>query len=333
MVAKDASQTMSDKREEELQGLLDANKDRGLFGRIQSAVMGSGFYDNLEKANEAHKEGKGVDYQYHAARATSAARRMGLDLNQPQEDKPQLSAEQLEQKQARILEVKNELEGKYKAYQEVRENRSVLQKFNPVNRFNSAKALDRIAEVNDMLKGDPSEVNINDAKIGLSLFEASIEKMGVDLEEFNAKADTFSQQLKDEESLEKAEEGLSPKEEYRKALEEELEVVGLEEVGGKYRVTVRQSLAEQDLIDEGHPELVENPELEPMDKISIATEVTAEKLGVDAPELPEEGLTKDNVQEYTNSVSQNFAEHSVGNVEMSLSIEGQSLGEDDGINR
>jgi hypothetical protein len=117
---------------------------------------------------------------------------------------------------------------------------------------------------------------------------------------------------------------------YKQKLTEQFDTVEVSEISGVYKIKVRQSIAEQKLLDDGYPELVEDPEMKPMEKVGIATEVVCEKTGIEMPVVPDEGLTPDNVQEFTNDFTATLSDdRNYAEVKMTMSIEGQGVKLDD----
>lgn len=124
-------------------------------------------------------------------------------------------------------------------------------------------------------------------------------------------------------------EELSPEEAFKLNIEEEFSSIELEDVQRTYNNKVRQTLAEDVMIKQGLTDGIENPEVDSMEKVGIATQVLSEKMGVDMPELPDEGLTVENVKDYTSAFSDSLSNKQIESgvslqMEVSKEHEGQS---------
>lgn len=101
----------------------------------------------------------------------------------------------------------------------------------------------------------------------------------------------------------KEQEDLSPEDKFKMSLEEEFSSLEADNVQRVYSNKVRQSIAEGEMVKQGHTDGIESPEVDSMEKVGIATQVLSEKMGLDMPELPDEGLTPENVQSYADAFS------------------------------
>ena len=122
---------------------------------------------------------------------------------------------------------------------------------------------------------------------------------------------------------------LSPEDQFRLNIEEEFSSLEAEDVQRVYNNKVRQTLAEDAMVKQGHTDGIENPEVDSMEKGGIATQVLSEKMGVEMPELPDEGLTVENVKDYTNAFSDSLSNKQIESgvslqMEVSKEQEGQS---------
>ncbi|MAI08917.1 MAG: hypothetical protein CMF61_08170 [Magnetococcales bacterium] len=263
--------------------------------------------NDLQKAHEAAglDDVYGGDYAVSLGMAKDRMRASGIEFP---EERVTLSDQEYANKESEIKALRAEMEGKYFAQDALMSERSGLSKINPKHMLASAKVVKGFDELNQMLKGSVESVNIYDAKMMLSIIDENIEKAGVDMEAYNAQLENnLNEALEQEASMEGsngiekgAEKGdLTPLEVYKEEVQAEFDVLDANEVRGVYRVKVRQSLAEQTQLDEGHQEMVDHPEIGLEDKVNVLTEVAAGKVGLDLPEHS----NSDNLMERTTAYS------------------------------
>lgn len=266
---------------------------------------------------------------------------LGKGLETPAETQPVIETKdfsELSSDEQKVELYKATVEEHFEAYDKLRNDQNLLGKLKFAIPGHHSQALASIAKANEMLKEPASEINMNDVAVTLSLSKDHLEKAGVDVIAMQEGIDTRQEDIQNLEGVEQAqshnpepslnsdtpevdvqelasegisdipvEESLTPEEAYKQKLEQQYEAIEVEQIAGVYKIKVRQNLAEQKLMDEGHPELVEDPEVNSMEKIGIATQVTAEKFGIEMPEVPDEGLTEENIQEFTNEFNVNLA--------------------------
>lgn len=249
--------------------------------------------NDLQKAHEAAglDDVYGGDYAVSLGMAKDRMRASGIEFP---EERVALSDQEYANKESEIKALRAEMEGKYFAQDALMNERSGLSKINPKHLLASAKVVKGFDELNQMLKGSVESINIYDAKMMLSIIDENIEKAGVDMEAYNAQLkNTLNEELEQEATIEEGANGiekeagkgeLTPLEVYKEKMKAEFDVLDASEVRGVYRVKVRQSLAEQTQLNEGHQEMVDHPEIGLEDKVDVLTEVAARKVGLDLPE-------------------------------------------------
>lgn len=95
-------------------------------------------------------------------------------------NKKPMSAEEIAEKESKIEEIRLRKDALYDVYTEMKEARSTIDSFNPLNGRNFSKSFDGIAEVHEMLKKPIEDISILDAGILLKEVESRLEKVKKD---------------------------------------------------------------------------------------------------------------------------------------------------------
>lgn len=270
--------------------------------------------DELSKANIiAQENGNAGDFAMAYNNAKALLARAGVQFDESIQRTP----EQLERHTQDVESLREEVEQKFFAQKGLAGERSMLSKMNPAHALASERVFRGFDKLNEMLKQSPEMVSTHDAKKLLSQIEENIEKSGVDLEQYNERAEQALYNKEENAALNTDEvvlqpdlehvEELSPQEVYKKDLEQQFDVIAKEEVKGVYRIKVRQAVAEQELVEAGALDMVEHPEVGLEDKVETLTHVAAARVGLEAPEKSEQENVLDRVREYSSAMEEQLS--------------------------